>query len=347
MPQRSLVLNAVLALLVLGYGVALAAPLLLVPSDVGQGSLPDKPLLIAHRGGSSLGPENTIEAAETSLSFGIRGIEIDVQISLDGVLFLLHDETVARTTDVAERYPGNETRSASSFTISQLRHLDAGSWFVEQDPYGTIASGVVSPIQADSYRGAMIPTLVESLDFVKANGLLLDVDFKAPPPSHPFYSDYFNICLSVLRGAGIDQQVWIATGNESWLNYTESVAPGMVSALGVEGSGAPSASQFQAMDYDMINSHHGLSNDLLRSYEAAGVILNAWTVNSVFRYSQLWCLGVDYVATDYPQSFSSMMQPVWYLPLPSYEALWLVEYAIGFTVVVFLYRRKREIRSPR
>jgi glycerophosphoryl diester phosphodiesterase len=340
MPQRSFVRIAALALLVLGYGFVLAAPFLLVPSNVGQGSLPDKPLLIAHRGGSSLGPENTIEAAETSLSFGIRIIEIDVQISLDGVPFLLHDDTLARTTDVAERYPGNETKVASSFIISQLRQLDAGSWFAELDPYSTIASGVVSPTLADSYRGAMIPTLVEALDFVKANGLLLDVDFKTPPSSHPFYSQYFNVCLSLLHGAGIDQQVWIATANEAWLNYTESVASQMVSALGVEGADAPSVSQFHAMGYDMLNSHHGLSNDILRNYEAGGVILNAWTVNSVFRYSQLWCLGVDYVTTDYPQSFSSMTQPVWYLPLPSYEALWLAEYAIGFTAVVFLYRRK-------
>ena len=78
-------------------------------------------LIFAHRGASGYAPENTIPAFELARTMGAGGIETDVQITADGVLVLVHDSKVDRTTDGA----GN----VADLTWAELSALDAGSWF--------------------------------------------------------------------------------------------------------------------------------------------------------------------------------------------------------------------------
>ncbi|GAE31574.1 glycerophosphodiester phosphodiesterase [Halalkalibacter hemicellulosilyticus] len=87
----------------------------------------------AHRGASALAPENTIEAFEQAINMGADYIELDIQMSQDGHLVVIHDDTLDRTT--------NASGDVSHYTLAQLKKLDAGSWFDV------------------SYEGAKIPTL--------------------------------------------------------------------------------------------------------------------------------------------------------------------------------------------
>ena len=80
-----------------------------------------KPLIYAHRGASAYAPENTMAAFYEAEKRGADGIELDVQMTKDGVLVVLHDEDVARTS--------NGRGLAREMTLSQLRELDFGSWF--------------------------------------------------------------------------------------------------------------------------------------------------------------------------------------------------------------------------
>lgn len=97
--------------------------------------LPAHPLVFAHRGASAHAPENTLAAFQRALDDGAPAIEFDVKLSRDGVVVIIHDHTVDRTTD------GHG--SVRAMTLSQLRALDAGSWF------------------DSTFRGERLPTLDE------------------------------------------------------------------------------------------------------------------------------------------------------------------------------------------
>jgi len=90
--------------------------------------------VIAHRGASGLAPEETEPAYLLARDMGADFLEADAQITRDGVVVLFHDDTPARTTDVATVFPGRENDPISSFTLSELKQLDAGSWFNRKYP---------------------------------------------------------------------------------------------------------------------------------------------------------------------------------------------------------------------
>ncbi len=326
----------ILAIVVWGYGIGLSLPFLFVPVNVIKGDLPSKPKIIAHRGAAHLAPENTIEAGIVAVNFSADGWEIDVQLSIEGRPFLMHDDTLKRTTNVEDVFPGRENDPASSFTIAELKSLDAGSWFVDDDPYRAIAKGLITSTRAASYRNAKIPTLEEAVNFTRDNGLLLDVDFKGVPLTHPNHTQYFNICLGYLQAGGIDEKIWIATGNTAWLDITKIVAPNMTTALSMSSSDPLTVAEFLATGYDIINIHNGMPYDVIRAYVAANIPINTWTVDLSYRFSQLWCLGVTFVTTNVPQEFVTMVHPNWYLHTEIYLLFWIFVILLGFSFILTL-----------
>ena len=78
-------------------------------------------IVLAHRGYSAKAPENTMAAFELALAVGADGIELDVHMTRDGEIVVIHDDTLDRTT--------NGKGPVSDQTMAELRELDAGSWF--------------------------------------------------------------------------------------------------------------------------------------------------------------------------------------------------------------------------
>jgi glycerophosphoryl diester phosphodiesterase len=331
----SLFLTVLVAVCVFGM------PLILVPSNAYEGVLPAKPEVIAHRCGGYLGPENTLEAASTAIGYGIAGIECDVQVSSDGIPFLLHDDTLQRTTNVNEVFPLRASDNADSFTIAELETLDTGSWFVTSDPFNTIRDGFVSATQVASYQNATIPTLQEAAAFAADHSLILNVDFKQPAASHPYYSDYLNICLSTIGSVGMDSHVWITSRNASWLEFTIQNYPAMITALTLDNPLPQNTASFEDKEFDMINTNMEIPNGVYHQLETEGVPVNAWTVDFAFRFSQLWCLGVDSVTSDIPHIIEGMSAPTWSLPAVLYQALW-----IGYALVLVVVTVLKWNRSP-
>ena len=101
---------------------------------------PILPRIVAHRGNSSVAPENTLAAIQSAIDVGADMVEIDVYPTKDGEIVLLHDGTLDRTT--------NGTGSVSNYTLAELKELDAGSW------------------KSLRYRGEKIP-LREALELAK------------------------------------------------------------------------------------------------------------------------------------------------------------------------------------
>ena len=123
--------------------VALAAPAVGAAPDT-QSTLDGPVLNIGHRGASAYAPEHTFAAYDLALEQGADYIEIDLQMTADGVLVALHDKTLNRTADAPEGVPERYCRGlVSKKTLEQIKMCDAGSWF--------------SP----EYAGEQIPTLEE------------------------------------------------------------------------------------------------------------------------------------------------------------------------------------------
>ena len=136
---------------------------------------------IAHRGARSLAPENTMPAFIKAWQTGAHGVETDVSVTSDGQLILFHDETFIRTTNIAEIFPKRKKDPVHTFNLEEIQTLDAGSWFIEDDPFATIKSGKVTLEEQQAMIKASIPLLEELLLFVKEKSLFVNIEIKGLP----------------------------------------------------------------------------------------------------------------------------------------------------------------------
>lgn len=152
-----------------------------------------KPTLLAHRGASAYAPEHTLEAYRLALKQGADFVEPDLQLTKDGVLICLHDTTLERTTNVAQRFPdramevkGKKTWPVSEFTLAEIQTLDAGSWFDAK------------------FAGAKVPTLQEMIDVVKGHAGIIP-ETKAPETYARLGFSMEKQLLEVLQKNKLDQ----------------------------------------------------------------------------------------------------------------------------------------------
>jgi glycerophosphoryl diester phosphodiesterase len=150
-------------------------------------------VLIAHRGASSYAPEHTLAAYRLAIEQGADYVEQDLQITKDGHLVCLHDETLERTTDVEAVFPDRFQQEGSrrrwyvaDFTLDEIQQLDAGSWF---DP---------------AFAGARIPTWQEAIDLVRGRAGLYP-ETKAPEAYGARGFSMERLVMELLRRNGLDQ----------------------------------------------------------------------------------------------------------------------------------------------
>jgi glycerophosphoryl diester phosphodiesterase len=111
-------------------------------------------ILIAHRGGSLEAPENTMAAFRHAIEIGMKYVELDVQLTRDGEMVVIHDETLDRTTD--------GSGAVQDYTLEELREFDAGIKFSEE------------------FRGERIPTVREVMELCTLRGVGVVVEIKEP-----------------------------------------------------------------------------------------------------------------------------------------------------------------------
>lgn len=121
-------------------------------------------LVVAHRGASAIAPENTIAAFRAASTAGADMYELDVRQTRDRRLVVVHDATLARTTDVEQRFPDRAPWRVSDFTLAEVKQLDAGSWF------------------GPTFAGQRVPTVREAIAAM-ADGPVLVLEVKNPTPA--------------------------------------------------------------------------------------------------------------------------------------------------------------------
>ncbi|MHA2251631.1 MAG: glycerophosphodiester phosphodiesterase family protein [Candidatus Kariarchaeaceae archaeon] len=335
-------MNYSAAILIVMFIIGIILPFVFMPPNVLDGDLPEKPLVIAHRGGGFYAPENTIEAMQLSVDEGLTCVEIDVQVSYDGVIFLLHDDTLKRTTDVEDVFSARSEDDASSFNMSELILLDAGSWYAEDDPYRMKKKGHISSNQLESYRGISVPTFEQALNFSRDNDLMLDVDLKEPDEDHPFYDQYFDLILQAINDSGIRfSQFIIFSEYETNLADAENLSSDIITTIDLKKS-TPSSSSIKNMNIDGASFHHSVSDEVVQSYLNDELDVNIYTVISTIRFSQLWAQGVQYVISDRSIELHNMTDPIWSMQQTTYVILWSIFFIAELLVVVIFAIKNRK-----
>jgi glycerophosphoryl diester phosphodiesterase len=240
-----------------------------------------RPLIFAHRGASKAAPENTLPAFETAMRLGADGVELDIQYSSDGALVIIHNATLEKTSDGTGR--------VTARTLSELRTLDAGSWF---DP---------------SFAGTRIPTLDDALDLMKAK-LLVNVELKV---LNSLQSGLGADAVKVIRDHGMADQVVISSFNPFALRQAKAAGPEIECAL-LAAHDMPGWTRWSVTRrYSRAEGLHPdfamVDDAYLARARKLGLPVRVWTVDDEAEMRRLIALGVDAIITNVPDRLTALM----------------------------------------
>ncbi|MEU9161134.1 glycerophosphodiester phosphodiesterase family protein [Streptomyces sp. NPDC048424] len=260
----------------------------------GPGSATDRaalgePVVYAHRGASAYAPENTLAAIDLAMRLGFDWVENDVQRTRDGELVVIHDDTLARTTNVEQVFPGRSPWKVKDFTAAEIARLDAGSWFGEE------------------YAGARVPTLRQYLGRVQRNQQKLLLEIKKPE----LYPGIEEQTLKVLDEAGwlderhVSQRLVVQSFSADSVRIVHRLRPDLLTAF----LGTPTVADLPvyAEFTDRINPWHTtISADwvaavhgLLGAHGKA-MEVDTWIVDDAATARKVQDMGVDGIITNAP-----------------------------------------------
>jgi glycerophosphoryl diester phosphodiesterase len=244
-----------------------------LPSPVSPSELAwPYPRFIAHRGAGKLAPENTLVAVRTGHARGYRMVEFDVKLSADGVAFLLHDDTLDRTT--TGRGP------ADALAWAELSKLDAGRW------------------HSPAFAGERLPTFAQMAQWAIANDVGCNVEIKPMPGREAATGRTVALdALALWKGARI--QPLLSSFSDVALDAARSVAPHLLRAMLYEEIPANWKDQLARLGCAAIDTdYRKLDASLVAAAHQAGYKVLAYTPNDVASISRLVSWKVDGIITD-------------------------------------------------
>lgn len=263
-------------------------------------------LNIAHRGARSIAPENTLLAARKGLEAGADLWETDLAVTRDEALILMHDRLLLRTTDVQQRYPDRAGDPLSTFSLAEIRSLDAGSWFLERDPHGQIAAGALSADDREACRGEEVPTLEEALVWTRDADWAMNLELKRLPAALDRFPLVQRVLAMIDRVGMPPERMRISSFRHRWLEEVHTLRPDLeIQAL--IGDHADSPLDWGALKFKTYNVRHTLLTDEdIRRHKQMGLALNLFTVNDEEDMRRYAALGVDGLITDFPQRLARL-----------------------------------------
>ncbi|WP_166815921.1 glycerophosphodiester phosphodiesterase [Luteimonas yindakuii] len=222
----------------------------------------------AHRGASTVAPENTLAAFQAAIDAGADAIELDVRLSADGVVVVFHDSDFRRVA--------GDPRTVVQTPLSAMRDIDVGSWF---DP---------------AFAGERIATLAEALAFIDGRALAL-IELK---PDADNAHALLDATLRAVERGGHDDAVMLGSLSPELVRSAREAAPELPLALFANAALPGTA---RRTDFDMLGLNHlQIDTAALADARRRGYLLQAWTVNDPERMARYMDLGVDDISTDVP-----------------------------------------------
>jgi glycerophosphoryl diester phosphodiesterase len=252
------------------------------------------PLVIAHRGGAGLWPENTLHAFEGAHALGADVLELDVRPSAEGELVVVHDATLGRTTDGAG--------PVSARTVAELKRLDAGHRW-------TADGGRTFPFRG---RGLTVPTLREVFERLPAARFNIE-------PKDESAETVGRLCR-LIRERKVAERVVVGSFRQSLIEEFRRACPEVATAAGPVEAGkflalyrAGLASSFSpAMQALQIPEHAGgvpvITAEFVAAARERNLQVHAWTINDEAAMRRLIGAGVDGIMTDYPDRLLALIR---------------------------------------
>ncbi|XP_005401679.1 PREDICTED: glycerophosphoinositol inositolphosphodiesterase GDPD2 isoform X1 [Chinchilla lanigera] len=300
--------------------LCISSPCIMEPRD-----LPPKPGLIGHRGAPMLAPENTLMSLRKTAECGAAVFETDVMVSSDGVPFLMHDEQLTRTTNVASVFPSRITAHSSDFSWAELKRLNAGAWFLQRKPFWG-AKQLSEPDRKEA-ENQTVPALEELLKAAEALNLSVMFDLRRPPRNHTYHDTFVNQTLETVLSARVPQAMVLWLPDEDRANVQRR-APRMRQIYGQQignRTEKPWLLNLPYQDLPLLD---------IKALHQDNVSVNLFVVNKPWLFSLLWCAGVDSVTTNDCQLLQQMHYPIWLIPPQTYLMTWIVTNCISILLLL-------------
>jgi glycerophosphoryl diester phosphodiesterase len=234
--------------------------------------------VVAHRGGGTLAPENTVAGVREGMARGFRAVEFDVMLARDGVPVVMHDPYLGRTV------PGSG--NVFDYDALELAAMDAGGWFGKQ------------------FDGEPVPLFVEFARFCKAYGVWMNIEIKPAPGFDVETGEVVARIAAAMFADEIaagqaDRVPLLSSFSHASLKAAQDVAPQMPRAWLVET--LPPDWESRAREVGAVALHVDqkcLTQEQAKAVKAAGFGLFCYTVNSPQRARELLDWGVDAFCTD-------------------------------------------------
>lgn len=236
--------------------------------------------IYAHRGNSSIYPENTMSAFRSAVALGVHGMETDVHLTKDGILVLTHDEEISRVSD--------GKGMVKDLTYEALLQYDFGAW------------------KGEAYKGEKIPTLAELLDLLEETEIILNIEIKMGFLLYPGIEEKL---LEVLTDRGFLPRIIFSSFNHyslaklKELNAKARVAPLYQSGL------------YKPYDYaltfgaEFIHPYYiAMDPSIVKESHKKNIKVNLWTVNDPKTVPYYENMGIDGLITDDPEALLSQLK---------------------------------------
>ena len=278
----------------------------LMVSDLRGADAPKQ--LIAHRGASGYAPEHTPAAYRLAIQQHADFVEPDLAVTKDNVFICLHDDSLARTTNIAEVYPDRAKALANDLTIAEIKKLDAGKWFKPE------------------FAGERIQTFQEAIDLVRGHpGTGLYPELKSPELYKSRGVDQVQLFVDVIRKNGLENPeslkktpIIIQSFDETAIRRVATDLPTIPRVLLVERRGDVSETRLKeiktfatgvAPEKSLVADHP----EMVKQAHALGLTVTCWT----FRADEktgfpsvrdemtkfLYDFGIDALFTNNPDQF--------------------------------------------
>lgn len=234
----------------------------------------------AHRGFSGRYPENTMLAFEKAVEVGVDGIELDVHLSKDGEIVIIHDEAVDRTTD--------GTGLVADLTLKELKQLDASATYV----------GV--------YGVNRIPTLREYFELVKDTDIVTNIELKTGINEYPGIEEKV---LEMIDEFELADKIIISSFNHYSVMRFKRLAPEIPCGF-LEESWIIDMADYAT--WQGVECLHPIYAAVTESYAKAahekGLLINTWTVNTEADMELMIDRGVNAIIGNYPDLCKAVIE---------------------------------------
>ncbi|NXA10858.1 GDPD5 protein, partial [Sapayoa aenigma] len=315
----------VIQVIIIGPYLAILLFLFLIPLGMyspcirEMGTLGPKPALIGHRGAPMLAPENTEMSFQKTIEHGGDGLETDVTISYDGVPFLMHDNTLKRTTNIKEVYPNDTDQNAALFSWDTLEKLNAGTWFLKDKPFSFMGS--LSKADQNQAKNQSIYKLSNFLRLADSHNKLVIFDLYRPPEKHPYRNLWISRTLEVILKESRIRPHLVLWLNNNMRSFVQSVAPGFQHTIG---SKKPVEDLLKNNIVKLNLVYTEMSSEDIRKYAESNITTNLYVVNEPWLFSLAWCCGAHSVTTNAVHLLKNVSQPLFLMTPQQYNIMWIL-----------------------